>query len=164
MRNQHEEGEDPKCSTTSVEETVAIRLLTPGCWSEAGFAPASVRHQKLFLCVCWCLGCAQNPAGTVPLGHIICCLSSSGTVLLTTEVLSWFLFVLVPRIRLNGGEMNILATENYESPVPALVRHRRKKELGVGFCQCISFYFSYFNKCIFREKGRSGNSSNHRRY
>lgn len=75
---------------------------------------------------------------------------------------SWFLFVLVPPMRLNVGEMNISA--NYENPVPALVRHRRKNGLGVGFCQCMFFYFSYFNKCLFREEGRSGNSNNHCKY
>lgn len=51
------------------------------------------------------------------------------------------------------GEMNISARKNYENPVPALERHRRKKGLGVGFCQCIFFYFSYFSKCLFRERG-----------
>lgn len=54
--------------------------------------------------------------------------------------------------------------KEYENPVPALKGHRRKKGLVVSFCQCIFFYFSYFNKCFFREEGRSGNSNNHCRY
>lgn len=73
-------GKFRRSSTTSVEKMVAIRLLTPGCRGTAPelaawirLCPSSHRARELFLvCVCWCLGCAQNPAGTVSLGHIIC--------------------------------------------------------------------------------------------
>lgn len=78
LRNHREEGEDPKSSTTSAGEVVAIRLLTPGCRGAAQtqcmnqVLPQLPQAPGLFLSVCWCLGCARNPAGTVPLGHIIC--------------------------------------------------------------------------------------------
>lgn len=157
-------GKFPRSSTTGVEKMVAIRLLTPGCRGTAPelaawirLCPSSHRARELFLvCVCWCLGCARNPAGTVPLGHIICLCQLGRDERLQQdnpphcmEVLRWFLFVLVPQTRLNVGEMNISARTNCENPVPALVRHRRKKGLGVGFSQSIFFYFSYFNKCVF---------------
>lgn len=90
LRNHHELGEDPKSSTTSVEEMVAVGLLTPGC---RGTAPDQYMNQAF----------PQLPSGTrtvpalsagtwgVPKTQLGLCpwvtssagLSSSSTVLLT---------------------------------------------------------------------------------
>lgn len=150
---------------------VAIGLLAPGCRGTAPEPGAWFRlcpsfHQapELFLVCVLEPGCARNPAGTVPWITSPAALSSRDIPPQLTGLWSCFWFVLVPLMRLNVGEMNISTRKNYENPVPALVRHRRKKGLAVGFCQCMFFYFSYFNKCLFREEERSGNSNNHCRY
>lgn len=52
---------------------LAAGALPQSLVHDSGFAPASIRHQNCSWSVSWSLGCARNPAGTVPPGHITCC-------------------------------------------------------------------------------------------
>lgn len=81
LRNHHWEGE---VSQGQHYQHWDGGTQAPHSWLQ-GSAPSPVRESPLPQppqnSVCWGLGCARNPAGTVPLGHIV---GSSGTVLLTT--------------------------------------------------------------------------------